>query len=97
MLPKSRIKQIASERIEILFSEAKKVSKSSLNLANRYVEIARKIAMKAKVKIPLKYKRSFCKHCYSFFIPGKTVRIRIHKHRTIYYCLKCRKFMRFPH
>ena len=97
MFHKSKIKQIASERIEILFKQAKLISKKSLKLADRYVQLARKIAMKAKVKIPVEYKRKFCKHCYSYLIPGKTSRVRIHKGRTIYYCLKCKKYMRFQH
>lgn len=97
MLPKQKIKQIAEERIEILFKEADKIYKKSIKLANRYIELARKIAMKAKVKIPIPYKRKFCKHCYSYLVPGKTARVRIHKHRVIYYCFKCKKYTRFQH
>jgi len=97
MFHKSKIKEIAEERIEILFKEAQKVYKKRPDLANRYVQIARKISMKVNVPIPVKYKRKFCKHCYSYFIPGKTLRVRQHKGRTIYYCLKCKKFMRFKH
>jgi len=97
MLPKQKIKEIAKERIEILFKEADKIYKKSIKLADRYIELARKIAMKAKVKIPIIYKRKFCKHCYAYLIPGKTSRVRIHKHRVIYYCLKCKKYTRFQH
>ena len=51
MIPK---KQIAKERIEILFEQAKESFKSSPSLSNRYVTMARKISMKYKVPIPQK-------------------------------------------
>ncbi len=54
---------IALQRIKILFENAKKMPK----YANRYVELARKIAMKARISIPRQYKRMFCKHCKNYF------------------------------
>jgi len=42
MLPKSKQKKIAKERINILFEQAKKIFKKYPNLANRYVTLARK-------------------------------------------------------
>ena len=64
-------------------------------LSNRYVTLARKISMKFKVRIPTELKRRFCKHCYKYLMPGKTVRIRTHKGKVVYNCLNCKKFMRF--
>jgi len=87
---------IAKKRISILFSEAKKSFNKDPKLANRYVELARKIAMKYKVRIPTQLKRKFCKHCYSYLVPSKNCRVRLQKSRIIYSCLNCKKFMRFP-
>jgi|TARA_B100001971_G_scaffold205655_1_gene223415 ribonuclease P protein subunit RPR2 len=86
---------IAKERISILFSQAKRIFNKSPKLSNRYVHLARKIAMKYKVKIPKKFKRRFCKHCYSYLVPSKTCRVRLQKSKVVYYCMNCKKYMRF--
>ncbi len=92
-----KIKQIALERIKILFEQAEKIAKEDPSLANRYVYLARKISMKAKVRIPRELKRRFCKHCYVYFIPGVNYRVRIQRGKVVYYCFNCKKYMRFPY
>ena len=82
---------LANERIKDLFSEAEKNPK----LADRYVELARKIAMKARMPIPKAYKRKFCKYCSSYFT-SENVRIRTRNSKVVYYCLNCRKYTRYP-
>jgi ribonuclease P protein subunit RPR2 len=89
-------KEIARERIKKLFSEAEEVFSKDKELANKYVKLARKIAMKFNLRMPRGYKRRFCKHCYSYLVPGKNVRIRTKNGKVVYYCLECKKFMRFP-
>ena len=88
--------EIAKQRIKILFSEADKIFSKDKKLANRYVDLARRIAMKSNLRIPKEYKRKFCKHCYSYLKPGKNLRIRTKNKKVVYYCLECKKFMRFP-
>ncbi|MBI5389566.1 ribonuclease P [Candidatus Woesearchaeota archaeon] len=88
-------REIAKERILILFTQAQKMFSSDRALAHRYVAMARKIAMKYKTKIPRFVKRQFCKHCYHYLMPGVNCRVRLGKSRVIYYCLDCKKFMRF--
>ncbi len=90
-------RRIALERIKILLDEARNVFKDSKGMANRYVTLARKISMKYKVSIPRQYKRMFCKHCYKFLMPGVNCRVRLQGHKVVYYCLECKKFMRFPY
>jgi len=85
--------ELALKRIKQLFKEASIAKKPER--ANRYVEIARKLAMKARIPIPRELKRKYCKDCYQYYIQGKTVRIRNHKGRVIYYCLKCKHYRRF--
>ncbi len=96
MRNKAKEKKIAKERIEILFKEAGKVFNENNGLANRYVTLARKIAMKSNVKVPREYKRKFCKHCYKYLKPGVNCRIRTRNNKSVYYCLNCKKYMRFP-
>lgn len=95
MKSKEDLRKIALERIEILFKEAEKQFKKHPELSNRYVKLARKIAMKVTLKIPKKYKRRFCKHCYSYLRPGVNCRVRNYKSRVTYYCLHCKRYMRF--
>ena len=89
-------KEIASERINILFDEADKIFKKSPKLANRYVDLARKIAMKVNLRLPRDLKRKFCKHCYSYLKSGVNSRTRIHKNRVVIYCMNCKKYTRIP-
>mgnify|MGYP001563025492 CR=1 FL=1 len=91
-----KVQQIAKKRIEFLFKYAKEVFKEDSNLSDKYVKIARRIAMKYKIRLPSKLKKRFCKHCYKYLVPSVNCRVRIHKHRLIYYCLSCRYFMRHP-
>jgi ribonuclease P protein subunit RPR2 len=92
-------KEIAKERIEILFDLAKKTFNSNPKLANRYIQLMRKIAMKARVKIPLKYKLFICKKCNSLLIPGKNCRVRIKSEKgtkVTFTCLNCNSIKRYP-
>jgi len=91
---KSKEKQVARERIEELFKQAEK---SSLALANRYVILARKLAMKYKVRILPPLKRRFCKHCYKYFIPGQTCRVRTKEGNVVYTCFNCKKFTKISY
>ena len=94
--PESQVK-IAKERIQELFRQADVMFDEDPKLSNRYVQIARKISMKFKVRIPSQLKRKFCKHCYCFLKPGKNCRVRTHEGKVVYYCNNCKKFMRFPY
>jgi ribonuclease P protein subunit RPR2 len=90
-------RQIARERINKLINAARSVFREDKKLANRYVTLARKISMKYKVRIPPKLKRQFCKHCYSYLMPGVNSRVRLTKGKVVYYCLECKKFYRYLH
>ena len=94
---KIKNKKIAINRINKLFDIAEKSAfEGKISLANRYVNIARKISMKYLVPIPREYKRCFCKHCYSFMLPNVTSRVRINKGKIVLYCFKCKNYTRIP-
>ena len=88
--------KIALKRIEFLFNLAKENFKADSGVSDKYVKTARRISMKYKVKVPLKLKKSFCKNCYRYLVPGVNCRTRIHKSRITVYCTGCRHFMRQP-
>lgn len=87
---KTQLKKIALERIKVLFKEAK----NNPEKADRYVKLARKIAMKVNLPIPKTYKRKFCKHCYKYFQKGN-YRVRTRSKMVVYTCYSCKKFMKF--
>ncbi len=89
--PASDLK-IAKERIQILFSEAKKRPEKG----TRYVYLARKIAKKYNLKIPSELKRSYCHHCYHYFT-AENVKVRTNpKTKCVEYnCKDCKKVTRY--
>jgi ribonuclease P protein subunit RPR2 len=90
-------KRIAMERIHILFRLAKGAIREEPKLAQRYAEIARRIAMRAKVRLPVEYRRLICRHCKSFIYPGVNCRVRIKQRRephVVITCLNCGGHMR---
>ncbi|AIF69352.1 ribonuclease P [Palaeococcus pacificus DY20341] len=93
-------KTIARERIEILFTLAERVFPYDRGLANRYVEIALAVQQKAKIRMPRKWKRRYCKKCHSFLVPGVNARIRLRQKRmphVVVKCLECGHIMRYPY
>ena len=94
---KKKQKSIAKSRIKRLFMLAEEYALSNrLSLSDRYVFLARKLSMRYLVPIPIKYKRRFCKHCYSYLLPGNNCRVRIQRNRVITYCNNCKKYSRIP-
>ena len=96
---KSSTKQIVGQRIQILFQQAKRVYHDNPNLSNRYVAIARKIAMAARMPIPPEYKRQICKKCKILLVQGDNCRVRIRPKREphmVITCLSCGNKTRIP-
>jgi ribonuclease P protein subunit RPR2 len=92
-------KQVARQRVQILFQQAKNTYKANPELASRYVETARKIAMSARMRLPTVYKRQACRECNAFLVPGETSRVRIKPRRephVVVTCLKCGGQTRIP-
>lgn len=91
---KAKGKLEAKAHIQELFKEAESVG---LVIAKRYMKKAKKLALKHRVTIPISLKRRFCKHCFSYFKLGKNCRVRVTGKHVVYYCLDCKKHMRFPY
>jgi ribonuclease P protein subunit RPR2 len=93
--PDKQVK-IAKKRIEFLFEGAKNSFKKDSKLSDKYIRLARKIAMKYKTKLSSELKKRFCRNCGKYMVQGVNCRVRIHKHRIIYYCLNCKHYARHP-
>ena len=74
---KNSKKHIATKRIEILFNNALSNAKNNPGLAQRQAEIAKKISLKFKIKMPFEVSSSFCKNCKKFIAPGIASKIRL--------------------
>ena len=93
---KNAERKIAEERIERLFESAYAVYKINPSLSSRYIILARKIAMKYRVKIPNRYRQSYCRKCLSFFSPGNNTRTRINNGKVTLTCMNCGYIRRYP-
>ena len=89
-----KLQKIAKERIELLFAKAEQVFPKNTERANRYIGIARRIAMKTNLRLTKAQKRSFCKHCYKYIVSGINAKIRIRNKKIITYCNSCKKYTR---
>jgi len=88
-------KKIARERIEILFEQARLEFCEHPERSDRYVGIARRIAMRQRIRIDREFRRQFCHHCHAFLVPGNNMRVRVHRRYVVVTCLCCNKKTRY--
>jgi ribonuclease P protein subunit RPR2 len=93
------IKQIAGQRIQVLFEQAESVHSKNPQLSAEYIRAARRIAMAAKIRLPTAFKRRICKNCNMLLVYGSNCRVRIRQKRephVIVTCLNCGHITRIP-
>ena len=92
-------KEIAQERIDILFSLAKKAFPVQRERAHRYVELARKIGKRYTLPLGKEKRMRFCRKCGHYLAQGRNARIRTRasQQAIIIACLDCKTIMRFPY
>ena len=86
------VKQIATQRIQTLLDEAKNAYRSNPEMAMRYVRSARRIAMAARMRLPVDFRRQTCKKCNSLLVEGSNCRVRVKQKRephVVITCLNC--------
>jgi ribonuclease P protein subunit RPR2 len=93
---KRRIRSLARESMQNLFELADEIYPSHPERAHRYVEIARSISMRTRVRIPRHLKRRFCNKCHHFLVHGKNCRVRTRPTKVVITCLDCGNIMRIP-
>ncbi|MFX1410459.1 MAG: ribonuclease P protein component 4 [Promethearchaeota archaeon] len=97
---KNIVKQIAKSRMIYLFERAHNIFPNNQDLANRYVNLARRYAARANLKIPPEWKKRICHKCKKFLYPGMNFRIRLQSKKgkgshVSLTCLSCGKTTRF--
>ncbi len=82
-------KKIALERIESLFKQAERVFPENQQLAQLYIDLARKIAQRTRTHLPSHLRHRICRKCHSYLVPGTTSRSRIRQRREPHIALTC--------
>ncbi|KCZ71797.1 RNase P subunit RPR2 [Candidatus Methanoperedens nitroreducens] len=90
-------KDMAQQRIIRLFELADHEFKAHPERSNRYVQLARRIAMRYRVRIPQELKQKVCKHCHAYLVQGVTARTRLQDTHITTTCLVCGEQMRRPY
>ena len=88
-------KMVAKERIRVLFLQAYEAFREHPERSNRYVTLARRIAMRQRVRIDREFRRQYCHYCYAFLVPGRNMRVRVHRGNVVVTCGICNKKMRY--
>ena len=92
----NRARDLARQRMERLFSLAAAEAESHPERSDRYVQIARRISTRTRVRMPQYLKRLFCKHCGCYLSAlGRRVRLREGVLTTT--CLRCGAQRRRPY
>ena len=89
---KKNIERIATERMEILIENALSEMQNDENMSQSYARLARKIAMRVRVRMPYSMRQLFCRKCKQFIVPGFNSRIRIGRAKVKCIritCMKC--------
>jgi ribonuclease P protein subunit RPR2 len=92
-------RRIALERILTLFRLADEALQEKPEQSQRYVNLARQIAMRCRVKMPRELRRRVCKHCNTLLRPGVNSRVRLRQRRephVVVTCLSCGRVHRYP-
>ncbi|MDK2464695.1 MAG: ribonuclease P [Candidatus Korarchaeota archaeon] len=97
---KQRERRIARERIVWLLTLADAVAPERPDLAKRYGELARRISLRARVRIPRRWRWRYCRECKSYLIPGVNAAVRTRPRRMphlVIRCLECGAITRRPY
>ena len=90
-------RDLAKERIVILFEQAEERYTEEPALSHRYIRLARRIQMRYKVRFTPEQRRRICKGCRHFLKLGRNCRVRLTKSKASYTCLDCGHVMRYPY
>ncbi|MDW8035227.1 MAG: ribonuclease P [Candidatus Korarchaeum sp.] len=89
MRNKVREKEIASQRVKRLLKLADEIYREDKNLAIAYGDLARRIAMRSRVRVPKEWRWRFCKHCKKLLYPGINMSVRVRSKRMSHLVLRC--------
>ncbi len=85
------VREIAEERIRILYDLAKRAYPEDPGLSKSYTRIIKQVSRHYKITLPRDIKLGICKNCGSVLIPGTSASVRLvsSKRHASYKCLGC--------
>lgn len=85
-------KEIARERMDVLFALAMECASADSTRARAYVRHLKRISEHSKVDMTKRMRDSICRKCGMVLIPGSTARVKIasSKRHVIYECASCK-------
>lgn len=89
---KEERKAIAKERIKELFEQAKQRPEYS----KRYMQLAKKLKERHRLRFSREQARKVCKKCCAF-LSGRAVTVRTKDGHVVYTCEECGNIMRYPY
>jgi ribonuclease P protein subunit RPR2 len=94
----SETKRLARTRIKLLWEQAARIAKTDPEGARRRMQVASRVAQRARIKVPQGIKRKICRKCGTVLIPGESCRVRMRnnraKHLTVT-CIACGNIVRY--
>jgi ribonuclease P protein subunit RPR2 len=51
--------------------------------------------MRQRIRIDRALRHQYCHHCYSFLVPGRNMRVRVHRGNVVVTCHSCNKKTRY--
>ena len=94
------MQSIAKERVSILYNLARSEFFLHKERSDRYAFLAKKLAMRTKIRLPINFKRQICTHCSRFIVIGFNARMRLRPKRQPHIavtCLECSGVTRYPY
>lgn len=91
-------REVARARLRELGELARREALAGrLDRADRYVEVARSIAMRTQLSLPRELRRRVCRSCYAYLLPGRTARVRLRDGVLVVTCGSCGRVNRVPY
>ena len=92
----SNQQRLGTERIERLFELADRQFELHPEMSHRNVQLARKIAMRYKIRMPRRFKGLFCPKCYKYLRLKINCEARTRKGVRLIKCLECGNITKRP-
>lgn len=94
---KSQERALAEERVGVLVGLADEAAHADRwDLANRYADLARRLARRHQLGTPDAMRGRVCRKCGAFLVPGATSRVRFRHGKVVSTCLACGEVRRRP-
>ena len=88
---KALAREIATQRITILFHQATLAAAKEPELSRSYVRLLRRISAHYKVKLGSRIRNSICSRCNTMLVPGLTATVTLASSKSFaaYRCMNC--------